>query len=108
MSLGACSFQWEISNWGKIDDVYCEILLTKKACDWILMHAMCFLSGKGSHIHFIALNADSMIYVWHVLRVKVHFVYFPLKVNLKLDEKELEHTLQDKVLMSSILQDGLP
>ncbi|XP_078326574.1 cell division control protein 6 homolog [Crassostrea virginica] len=30
------------------------------------------------------------------------------KVNLKLDEKELEHTLQDKVLMSSILQDGLP
>lgn len=43
-----------------------------------------------------------------MLRVKVHFVYFPLKVNLKLDEKELEHTLQDKVLMSSILQDGLP
>lgn len=30
------------------------------------------------------------------------------KVTLKLDEKELEHTLQDKVLMSTILQDGLP
>ncbi|XP_062615995.1 cell division control protein 6 homolog isoform X2 [Saccostrea cucullata] len=30
------------------------------------------------------------------------------KVALKLDEKELEHALQDKVLMSSILQDGLP
>ncbi|XP_048778181.2 cell division control protein 6 homolog [Ostrea edulis] len=30
------------------------------------------------------------------------------KVTLKLDEKELEHTLQDKVLMSGILKDGLP
>ncbi|XP_067685847.1 cell division control protein 6 homolog [Haliotis asinina] len=30
------------------------------------------------------------------------------KVTLKLDEKELEHTLQDRVLMSSILQDGIP
>ncbi|XP_069108179.1 cell division control protein 6 homolog [Argopecten irradians] len=29
------------------------------------------------------------------------------KVTLKLNEKELEHTLQDKVLISSILQDGL-
>ncbi|XP_071100724.1 cell division control protein 6 homolog [Haliotis cracherodii] len=30
------------------------------------------------------------------------------KVTLKLDEKELEHTLQDRVLMSSILQEGIP
>ena len=30
------------------------------------------------------------------------------KVTLKLDERELEHTMQDKVLVSSILQDGLP
>ncbi|XP_060075757.1 cell division control protein 6 homolog [Ylistrum balloti] len=29
------------------------------------------------------------------------------KVSLKLNEKELEHTLQDKVLISSILNDGL-
>ncbi|KAL3855230.1 hypothetical protein ACJMK2_014450 [Sinanodonta woodiana] len=29
------------------------------------------------------------------------------KVTLKLDEKELEHTLQDKVLMSTILKQGL-
>ncbi|XP_021344581.1 cell division control protein 6 homolog, partial [Mizuhopecten yessoensis] len=29
------------------------------------------------------------------------------KVSLKLNEKELEHALQDKVLISSILQDGL-
>ncbi|XP_063412447.1 cell division control protein 6 homolog [Mytilus trossulus] len=30
------------------------------------------------------------------------------KIVLKLDERELEHTLQDKVLMSSIMKDGLP
>ncbi len=30
------------------------------------------------------------------------------KVTLKLDEKELEQALQDKVLVSSILQQGLP
>ncbi|KAK3083536.1 hypothetical protein FSP39_024975 [Pinctada imbricata] len=30
------------------------------------------------------------------------------KISLKLDEQELEHTLQDKVLISSLLQDGLP
>lgn len=33
---------------------------------------------------------------------------FSFQVTLKLDEKELEHTLQDRVLMSTILQDGLP
>ncbi|WAR11465.1 CDC6-like protein, partial [Mya arenaria] len=30
------------------------------------------------------------------------------KVTLKLDEKELEHTMQDKLLVSSILQEGIP
>ena len=31
-----------------------------------------------------------------------------LQVTLKLDEKELEHALQDKVLMSVVLKKGLP
>ncbi|KAL5005832.1 hypothetical protein ScPMuIL_016990 [Solemya velum] len=30
------------------------------------------------------------------------------KITLKLDERELEHTLQDKVLVSTILHDGIP
>ncbi|CAC5414696.1 CDC6 [Mytilus coruscus] len=30
------------------------------------------------------------------------------KIVLKLDERELDHTLQDKILMSSIMKDGLP
>ena len=39
---------------------------------------------------------------------KIEYCIFYLQVSLKLDEKELEFALQDKVMISSILKDGLP
>ena len=35
-------------------------------------------------------------------------IYLNFQVTLKLDERELEHAMQDKVLISSILQEGIP
>ena len=32
---------------------------------------------------------------------------FTLQVSLKIDEREVDHALQDKILMTSILQGGL-
>lgn len=31
-----------------------------------------------------------------------------IKVTLKIDEKEVDYALQDKTLLSSILQEGIP
>ena len=40
----------------------------------------------------------------------LHYInnYLYFQVTLKLDEGELEHAMQDKVLISSILQEGIP
>lgn len=42
--------------------------------------------------------------------LKVHALLYivALQVSLKLDERELEQALQDKVLVSAILKNGLP
>lgn len=39
---------------------------------------------------------------------KMKYCILYSQVSLKLDEKELEFALQDKVMISSILKDGLP
>ncbi|XP_052234424.1 cell division control protein 6 homolog [Dreissena polymorpha] len=78
---------------GKLHDVYCKICKNRQ------MAAVDQSEFQGA---ITLLEARGMIGVKKGKETRLN------KIALKLDEKELEHTLQDKVLVSTILQEGMP
>ncbi|XP_041374929.1 cell division control protein 6 homolog [Gigantopelta aegis] len=78
---------------GKFHETYCKICRKRKIAviDQSEFFSLCSL-----------LEARGMMGVRRGKETRL------AKIILKLDEKELEHTLQDRVLMSSMLYDGLP
>ena len=45
-------------------------------------------------------------FIYYVIVNYIYYHYF--QVTLKIDEKEVDYALQDKTLLSSILQEGMP
>jgi hypothetical protein len=82
---------------------------------------MCFNQRK-KWTNIIILGIErcqslAVTYTWTISVMKYFIIgyllkkiilLFLLQVTLKLDERELEHTMQDKVLVSTILKEGLP
>ncbi|XP_052080898.1 cell division control protein 6 homolog [Mytilus californianus] len=78
---------------GKVHDTYCKICKKRQMAivDYTEYQGICnLLETRG--IMGIKKIKDGRL----------------AKIVLKLDERELDHTLQDKILMSSIMKDGLP
>ncbi|XP_070569560.1 cell division control protein 6 homolog [Ptychodera flava] len=78
---------------GKLHDVYCRICQSRQV-------------GAVDQSEFLSLCG--LIETRGIIGVKKSKETRQTKISLKLNEKEVEFALQDKVLMSSILQEGLP
>ncbi|XP_045179297.2 cell division control protein 6 homolog isoform X2 [Mercenaria mercenaria] len=78
---------------GKLHEIYCKVCKNRQ---------MAAIDQSEFQGVITLLESRGMIGIKKAKETRMN------KVTLKLDERELEHTMQDKVLVSTILKEGLP